>query len=302
VAQLIDTIGVGPLWYAAYNLGAWPDSAETAIRLFRALPKSRRSVAGVNPLWADTLMWPQYLAKFLLYRGHAREAYQVYRPLISRPNPNPWVWFLNPLRDLVLLNAVPTDTAVAQIARSLEPEVLASGDPWPPHWLPWWFARRDTAELERIVERTDRGTHRAGRPLEESRGRYVRSAAAAYLALLRGDSVAALWDFRALPDSTCMWIDCSLERLTMARLLAARGEDRRAGEALDQWVWDATSPFFVIARLERARIAEQLGDRDLAIRWYQFVLDTWRHADAELQSYVVAARDGLRRLGGEPRR
>jgi len=87
VARLIDTIAVWPLFHAASNLGAWPDSAETAIRLLRALPEGRRSVAGIHPAWADTLMWPQYLARFLLYRGHAREAYQVYRPLISRPNP-----------------------------------------------------------------------------------------------------------------------------------------------------------------------------------------------------------------------
>lgn len=66
-------------------------------------------------------------------------------------------------------------------------------------------------------------------------------------------------------------------------LFTVRGEDRQASEVLDQCLWDATSPFFVIARLERARIAEQLGDRDPAIRWYQFVLDTWRHTDSELQ-------------------
>ncbi|HEU5261527.1 MAG TPA: hypothetical protein VFU41_08920 [Gemmatimonadales bacterium] len=301
IARLIDTLAAGPLLYAAFRLGAWPDSAETAVRLLRALPNGRRSVAGIMPVWADTLMWPQYLATSLLYRGHLREAHKLYRPLISRPNPNRWAWFRNPLLDLALLNAVPTDTAVARIARSLEPDVLASRGFWPPHWLPWWFARRDTAELHRIIQQTDRTARRTTRPLERWRASYLQTAAAGYLALLRGDSLAAVRHFDALPDTTCSWIECSLDKLTLARLLAARGEDRRASELLDQWLWNAPSPFFVLARLERARIAERVGDRDLASRWYQFVADAWRHADPELQSYVDEARQGVRRLGGEPR-
>ncbi|MGH7614419.1 MAG: hypothetical protein ACREMW_10325 [Gemmatimonadales bacterium] len=70
---------------------------------------------------------------------------------------------------------------------------------------------------------------------------------------------------------------------------------------MDRWLWIDPSPFFVIARLERARIAERLGDRDTAVQWYQFVVDTWRLADLELQVYVTEAREGLRRLGAEPK-
>jgi len=308
VARLIDTMAVSRLWMAGVeHLGAWADSGETAIRLLEALPRGRRSVAGSAPWMSDTLMWPQSLAKLLLYRGHAREAYQVYRPLISQPNPNPWAWAWNPLRDLALLNAIPADTVIAEIARSLEPEVLAPRDwvpSWlaPPHWLPWWFMRRDSATLARIIEQADRGASRAMGRLERMRAGYMRTAAAGYLALVRNDSVAALRNFDALPDSMCAWVDCSLEKLTLARLLAARGEDRRASEVIDQWLWIAPSPFVVIARLERARIAERLEDRDTAIRWYQFVVDVWRRADPELQSYVTEAREGLRRLGAEPRR
>jgi tetratricopeptide (TPR) repeat protein len=305
--RLIDTIRIQVLWYAAFRLGAWPDSAETAIRLLRALPRGGRSLVGTAPWVADTLMWPQYLARVLLYRGRAREAYQVYRPLISRPNRNPWAWFANPLRDLALLNAMPSDPAIAEIAESLEPEVLAprywplwSG---PPHWLPWWFARRDSAALARVIGQADHAARRTTGRLERVRARYLRTAATGYLALLRGDSVAALRELDVLPDSVCgVWVGCDREKLTLARLLAARGDDRRASNLIDQWLWIAPSPFFVIARLERARIAERLEDRDTAIRWYQFVVDVWRHADPELQSYVAEAREGLQRLGGESRR
>ncbi|MGH7612705.1 MAG: protein kinase domain-containing protein, partial [Gemmatimonadales bacterium] len=275
--RLIDTMALQPLFYAAFNLRAWPDSGETAIRLVRALPRGQRSVAG-NPIYADTLMWPQYLATFLLYRGHTREASEVYQPLLSRPNPNPWaVWFLNPVRDLALLNAIPADTAIAVIARSLQPGGLPRRN-----WLPWWFTRQDTAALERVIAQADRAMRRTTAVDERLRAHYLAAAAAGYVALVRGDSVAALRSFDALPDTACVWVYCSLEKLTLARLLTARGNDQRASEVLDQWLWIAPSPFFVIARLERARIAERLGDRDTASRWYQFVADTWLHADPEL--------------------
>lgn len=35
--------------------------------------------------------------------------------------------------------------------------------------------------------------------------------------------------------------------------------------------------------LDVATAAERLGERERAIRGYQFVVDAWRHADSELQ-------------------
>jgi len=305
VARLIDTIGVGPLLRAgSEHLGDGVDSAEIAVRLLRAVPKGRRSVAGLEPWVADTLMWPQYLANVLLYRGHAREAYQVFRPLLVRPNTEPWTWFVNPLRDLLLWTAVPPDTAAAVVEGALQPRASRRPPgPWwlaPPHWLPWWFAHGDTAALQRVVR-----AHRARRftsALDEARSRYLRRAAVGYLALSRGDSMTALQDLDALPDSVCQWVDCGMEKLTLARLLEERGDDRRASETLGQSFSGGGPLLKVIVRLERARIAERLEDRDTAIRWYQFVVDVWRRADPELQSYVTEARAGLRRLGAEPRR
>jgi hypothetical protein len=56
----------------------------------------------------------------------------------------------------------------------------------------------------------------------------------------------------------------------------------------------------VLGRLNRARVAERLGDREQAAGLYQYVLDAWRHADPELRSHVAEARDGLKRLAAEP--
>ena len=44
-----------------------------------------------------------------------------------------------------------------------------------------------------------------------------------------------------------------------------RGEARQAGEVLDRWVWRAEGPLFVLGMLDRARIAESLGERQKAI-------------------------------------
>jgi len=53
--------------------------------------------------------------------------------------------------------------------------------------------------------------------------------------------------------------------------------------------------------LDRARLAERLGDRAMAVKYYQFVVQGWLHADPELQPYVAEARTALERLGQEPR-
>jgi len=60
-------------------------------------------------------------------------------------------------------------------------------------------------------------------------------------------------------------------------------------------------PSEVLWTLERARVAERLGDREKAARDYQYVANVWRHADPELQPYVTEAREGLTRVVGEPR-
>jgi hypothetical protein len=120
------------------------------------------------------------------------------------------------------------------------------------------------------------------------------------LTLLRGDSTRAEQLLRAIPDSLCAVIDCFYEKVTLARLLAARAELRGARDVLDRWRWiGGGQSSFVLATLERGRLAERLGDRRAALADYQYVVDRWRHADSELQRYVSEARDGLGRLAGE---
>jgi serine/threonine-protein kinase len=128
--------------------------------------------------------------------------------------------------------------------------------------------------------------------------RYLHAASNAYLALARGDTAEAVARFKALPATVGpVWY----ERLTLARLLAALGSEREALAVLDR---EFPAPFAISARgtwaLERARLAEKLGEREKALQWYGFVARLWRHGDPELRPAVDEAREALTRLTSEP--
>jgi hypothetical protein len=253
-------------------------------------------------------MWPQYLAAALAYRGHLREAYQTDRRLLLDPGASKFSRFLDPFLDLSLLGVVPDSMAGPVFARALEPTA-----PWGSKWiprhlrgLPWWLARRDTASLTRFAARAAEETRRPNPPLVALRARLLGATSTAYAALARGDSVGALAHLEAIPDTLCLAdlsSDCFHLNLTLARLLSARGDDRRAGALLERWRWGGgPGPWFVLATLELGRVAERLGEREKAIESYRFVTEAWRRPDPELQPFVAEARQALRRLTAEPRR
>jgi eukaryotic-like serine/threonine-protein kinase len=286
----------------------WPDSAETAVGLLRRLAESHtRSGTGSTPWVIDTLMQKQYLADALYARGHLREAFQVDRKLIEDPAASGFSDFADPFLELSLLGTIPDSLARSTFARSLVPGTSWGLDPQfeesrVARGAPWWFARRDTAALVRFAARAATVEHTAGSLTEALRARYRGAAAGAYVTLLRGDSTRAEQLLRAIPDSLCAVSSCFYEKVTLAHLLAARAELRGARELLDRWRWsgvEASKASFVLATLERGRLAERLGDRSAAIGDYQYVADRWRHADSELQRYVSEARDGIGRLAGE---
>jgi tetratricopeptide (TPR) repeat protein len=190
-------------------------------------------------------------------------------------------------------------------ARALEPNT-----PWDSEWgetprhlrgLPWWLAHRDTASLTRFAARAAKEeTRRPSPPPVILQARLLGATAIAYAALARGDSAGALGHLQAIPDTLCLggYTTCFHLNLTLARLLAARGKDRRAGALLERWRRspDGPSPWFVLATLERGRVAERLGEREKANESYRFVTEVWRRADPELQPYVTEAREALGRL------
>jgi hypothetical protein len=308
-ARAIDSASAAVLFLAGLDhLGWWADSSEAAVRLLRAL--TLRSGTGVD--WvSDTLMYQQFLAIELAYRGHLHEAFAVDRRLLLDPTASRFSRFLDPFLSLSLLGVIPESLAATTFGHAFEP-----GKAWeiPPfnrqarqlQGLPWWLARRDTASIARFALRAEQEARSQPSAKGKLRSRYLHVAATAYLALARADSAEALRLFEGIPDTLRLENDCYYEKLTEARLLDALGNARQAGAVLDRWVWSCgghflapLGPLFVIGVLERGRIAESLGERQKAIDSYQFVIDVWRQADPELEPYVREARAGLKRLATE---
>jgi eukaryotic-like serine/threonine-protein kinase len=297
-AQMIDSASAFVLGTVGYSLGWWADSSEAVIRLRRE--RTTRSGNGVLAS-TDTLIYRQDLARGLAFRGHLREAYAVDRRLLLDDKASRSTWYLDPFLSLSLLGAIPESLAATAYSGAFDP-----GKAWPVpplnrqarqlRGLPWWLARGDTASLARFAVRAEQEARTQPTGIGKLRARYLHAAAIAYLALARADSVRALRLFQSIPDTLCLVNVCSYEKLIEARLLAAGGHPQQAGALLDQWVWKAEGPFVVLGRLEQAHIAEGLSERQKARDAYQFVVDVWRNADPELESYVRKARTGLERL------
>jgi DNA-binding SARP family transcriptional activator len=306
VARAIDSASTRALNDAASygpggQLGWWADSGEAAIRLLREL--ITRTGNGASPS-TDSLMYHQFLANALAYRGHIHEAYAIDRRLVFDPKASRFTWWEDPFMCLALLGVIPDSLAARTYARAFEP-----GGAWPiPSYniqarhlrgLPWWQARRDTLSLVRFALRAEQEARTQKGAIGKLRGRYLHAAATAYLELARGDSAGALRLLQSIPDTLCIVNICYYEKLIEARLLASQGRTRQAGEVLDLWVWRAEGPLYVLGMLDRARIAESLGEREKAMQSYQFVVDVWRGADPQLQPFVVEARTALTRMSRE---
>ena len=309
--RMLDTASVHTVWLAVFQqqLASWPDTAETAIRLLRRLGEPGRGAGGSAPWVLDSISWPKYLAHALAFRGHLREAFAVNERLLRQPSASPWSRWFDTFHDLSLLGIVPDSLARATYGRSLESAAGWADEVYeaPPRHLrglPWWLSRGDTVALARFAAVAARTGRAPPTPRAALRARLLGETSVAFLDLARGDSIAAIRKLSSIPDTLCLADgagNCFHLNLTLARLLAARGEDRRAGALLDRWRWsEGSTPSFVLATLELGRIAERLGDTRKAAECYGFVMATWRRADRELLPYVAEAREGLARLHAEP--
>jgi tetratricopeptide (TPR) repeat protein len=309
-ARMLDTASVQTIFNAGlFTLSFWLDSGETTVRATRRMADSNRSATGGSAPWmVDSVMWPQYLAMALASRGHLRAAYRTDSLLLHDASASQFSWFADPFLNLSLLGIIPDSVASATFARSLAQDAGWGGPFTMPRYLrglPWWLSRRDTSALARFAARARNTTPQPGSPWIEMRARLLGGMAEAFYSLARGDSTEALRRMEAIPDTLCLVDDyapnCFYLRVTQSRVLAARGELRRAADLLEYWRWDdvGAGPAFVLAMLERGRIAEQLGETEKALESYRFVMVIWRRADVELEPFVSEAREGVRRLSGD---
>jgi len=291
VQRQIDTASSHALIAAWVVLRHLPDSAETDVRLARALVSSRHTG---EPVFDDSLVRKSVLTNALAHRGHLREAYAV-----------GGTRFLSEFAQLALLGGVPSESARATFAGWL-------GEPLPRQFnvdllaprltaLPWWAARRDTTSLQAFVRRW-RAIARAAGPNVELKlwALYGAASGQAYVALARHDSADALRRFVELPDSVC---PCLPDRIVTAQLLESYSKRSEAADVLERsWPIDWQDPAEGLWRLERGRVAERLGQHDKAVQEYRYVADLWRTADSELRPEAEEANAAIKRLAGASRR
>jgi tetratricopeptide (TPR) repeat protein len=283
IPRLLQDASTSALIEAQPALRYAADSTEAAVQVARAL-----AAAPVRDArWLSRDERERRLGGLLLYRGHVRQAVEM---LYQNPASIP-----PQLVEAALLSPVLPDTAPAMFRRWLAGSWLGAGSAL----LPWYTARRDSTAIRELGRRSDSLARAARTEVERNVALYVSQAASAYLFLLRRDTATAVRRLEALPDTLC--VVCYLHRLTLAQLLSARHEDAKAARLLDRQLVEIFVPSVVLWTLERARVADRMGDRDKAIRNYQYVAGIWRHADPELQPYVTEARQALARLTSEPR-
>jgi hypothetical protein len=162
--------------------------------------------------------------------------------------------------------------------------------------LAWWSRTSDTASIKRVLQRADSVLREPPRsPRLQLDAQYGASAARARLSLARGDTTGALSYFAQLPDSLVPFLRY-FDRFDRARALAAQRQYREAAAVLDSKLPPeyTLTVSEVIWWLERARVAAQLQNHDLARRGYVIVSRAWANADPELRRYVDEAERALR--------
>jgi eukaryotic-like serine/threonine-protein kinase len=283
-AAVLDSMPVRSLWHAWLATKRWSDSAQSAYRVLRAWEKRLDPRAAT--FQSDSNALSSYLPQQLAYRGRLAEAYQY-------TGDGPYRLFV----ELALLGALPPARVDSVTAAWL-------GDPKRAgvarHALSWWAQRGDTAALRRFGERA-LATHgdtavRARRWLA-----YDTTALAAYRALMRRDTVAALQRFAALSDTLCE--GCFLDRLNEARLLKGQGRAglARADTVLRQRLFTTLTLTEHLLSVERAEVASQLGNAGEARRSAASVVAAWAAGEPPVQPYVQRARRVLATLGSPKR-
>ena len=278
---LIDTVSAAATQRAYTAINLMTDSAEAALRILRRAPIRRRD----GFLFGDSAVAPLLKAQQLDYRGHHAEL----RKLLMEYRDTRYLRGANQAFMIAaFLDLWPKDTAAMLLDA---------------------YARVDTSVLTRTgiaLIRGDTTSYEAirkswkddpSKPWQAPVFRQMSTFMDARIAGLRGDSAGAEAIVLAIPDS--MIADPAF-RLAKARVLAARGRDREALNAIRE-LYHCACALRVVMAMVRGRAAEKIGEKDVAIESYALVADAWRNADPELQPIVEEARAGLRRLGTDER-
>jgi serine/threonine-protein kinase len=281
IERVLDTASSDMLLAAVQAFRGWADTLETHARIARRLVASGGDL--LTPHGRASPFLPE-LGSALAYHGRLLEAFDEAGQGVD------WV-----VTATAWMGGATNDTSLQILRWSLRTQALyprgmaATG-------APVFAQRRDSVALQTLARRADSLVAAARDPQQRAHGRFVADGSRALLALVRGDTAAAIAGLQALPDTACQ--RCVLYTVHLAQLLDARRMDVEAARLLAR-----DSPGFVFPtdgfwELYRARLYTRQGNRIGAARSYRFVRDVWRPADAPLQPYVREAEAALARLRG----
>ena len=270
---ILDTVSEAVARPALSALLQLADSAEAAVTLARAV--LRRSSPQSQSLWQGNLAFAAAL------RGHSSEAWPL---LVKSRN------YL--VAEFVGLGLVPVDTALRVTKPWLEERGEASLAA-----LPALAAAGDAATLLTYAQGVDSQIGKVTSPSQKALMLYFASAMRAYAALAKRDTASATRQFDTLPDTV---VFAGLDQFIRARLVG-RQDPRRALTMLTPLAgsYDILYP---ARALERGRLAEKLGQREIAVEAYERVADLWQNADSpQLRDARDEARAALSRLDADGR-
>ena len=273
VEKGLDGASSSALWRAWGAVRRWSDPGETGLRFLRAIARHPHSS---KTFVEDSVKLAGYLPLQLAYRGRLHEAYLG---LGNRPS--------RLFAQLANLGAIDPDTVSTVFAKW-----LASGLPEARFGLLWWASRGDTASIIAFVQQRAKSP----RANADKAPDYDAQVARAYLFLARHDTANAAQAFTQLSDTLCL--RCDGDHLMTARLLARRRDFGAADKILRQRLYSLVTPAEILMALERGKVAEAAGQRDVARKSYGLVIRAWARGDPEVQALVQQARAGLGRLGG----
>jgi hypothetical protein len=154
----------------------------------------------------------------------------------------------------------------------------------------------EAAGIAACTRRSDSVAQNASTQAEREQARFWAAAGRAFTALVQRDTSDALRLLLVLPDSLCP--TCYLPRLVTAELLVARRDTAEGRRWLSRdvaGIIHGPAVPVVLWEFWRARLFDQLGERQRAASAYQYVVDAWRHGDHAVQPWVAEARAGLAR-------
>ena len=276
----LDRAAPAELFHAFGSTAGAADTTEVGVRIARALQ------ARGQP--ADSSTNRYRLAFALAGRGRLREAL---------PLAQGHLW----QAEVLAQGALPADSIERRFAAWLATDTLSDALPR------WWATRRDSIAVQAFLARLE-ALARGAPPRRPDLAAIphavllpqVLTAIAntrVVLAFARGDTAAAVAAILAQPD-TARPGTVSMQ-LFQAQVLAASGHLEEAAARLDRQRVCCMAIWAAPWALERARVNERLGRRDVAIDAYRYVAAVWAKADPELQPYVAEAREALRRLAAE---